>query len=76
MIDRKISAIAALAYTLWMMGAVFVACSFFGPLQLAAVGLLLAGMGGVAQIRMFLCRMADREAGAFELGRESVRSIR
>lgn len=78
MIDRKISATSTLAYALWSVGAVLIGLSFVLPLQLAAVGLLLAGMGGVTQIRGMFCGLAEREREAYRLGQESagMRSVR
>lgn len=74
--DMTISATKAIAYLLWTIGTGFVAASFFGPLQLAAVGLLLAGAGGVSQMRGYICGLQRRERDAFDLGRDSVRSLR
>lgn len=76
MTDHTISTTTVAGYALWLLGAGFVALSFFGPLPLAAIGLLLAGAGGVMQIRGFLCAQERQHRNAFELGRESVRSLR
>lgn len=78
MIDRSIPAGLSLAYLLWVLGGTFITASFVGPIQLAAVGVFIAGVGGVTQIRCCLSAMASREREAYRMGlghRESVRSL-
>lgn len=74
--DRTISATTTIAYACWFTGTLLVFLSFFGPLQLAAVGLLIAGAGGVMQIRGFLCALERRERNAFALGKDYERRDR
>lgn len=70
MIDRKISATQTFAYAHWALGLSLIVTSFYGPIQLAALGLLAAGVGGVAQIRGMICGLEERERNAFDLGRD------
>lgn len=76
MIESTVTVRTVTALLLWTAGIIAIGLSFFGPLQLAAIGLLLAGMGGVVQIRGFLCALERRERNAFDLGRDSVRNLR
>src|SRR5690349_13905241 len=70
MIDRKISAGKTVAYTLWAAGFLCIAASFVLPLQVAAIGLFLAGAGGVLTIRGYVCALQQREQNAFDIGRD------
>lgn len=76
MTDHTISTTTVAGYALWLLGAGFVALSFFGPLPLAAIGLLMAGAGGVVQIRGFFFCLQRREREAYEIGRDSVTRLR
>lgn len=74
--DMNISLNSTTAYALWTLGAVLIVWHMLTGNPTAALGLLLAGAGGVLTIRSFFCEQARREKAAFDLGRESIRSVR
>lgn len=66
-----------ISYALWALGGMTVALSLFvGPPQLASVGVLLAMAGAVLQVRSYICALSSRDREAFDMGRDSVRSLR
>lgn len=75
MYDMNISLNLAAAYLLWVLGALLIIWHMVSGDPTGSLGLFLAGVGGVLTIRSFFCAQARRECAAFELGRESVRTI-
>lgn len=65
-----------MAYVLWLMAGAFVVLNFIFDPPFGEVGVLLAIAGSVLQVRGYFCAMQAREREAYELGRESVRSLR
>lgn len=76
--ERNISALLVAAIALWIVGGVLILLHVVGVFTtgFGHVGLYLAGMGGVLNIRHFFCQMHSREADAFNLGRECQDKIR
>lgn len=69
--DRPVSVTHAVSVGFWIAGLVFVGLELFAIWPTAALGLFLAGVGGVLTIRGYFCHMQDREREAFEIGREA-----
>lgn len=73
--DRHISALHVAAGVLWVLGAtlavIYMAVGIRGT---GCIGLLLAGAGGITNVRAMLAHMEERERRAFELGRDHERS--
>lgn len=75
MSERKLSALHVCAAPFWVVGLFLIALQvLFGYEGLGSLGLLLAMVGGVVNIRAMLFHMEDRlisrERSAFDLGRE------
>jgi hypothetical protein len=75
MMDRKISALGTLAYALWAASFTLVIVALVTPVKLGQLGLLLAGVAMVLNIRGFFCALHRREHAAYELGVESGRAL-
>lgn len=73
--DTTFSATSTIAAILWAVGAIFIGLSFFHVSAFGQVGIYFAAAAGTCQIRGFICSLRQRERNAFELGRDSVRSI-
>lgn len=76
MIDRKFSSNLVCATILWVAGLSLVVVAMFTRAETGELGLMCSGAAMVFNIRGFFCGLLHREQDAFDLGRESVRSIR
>lgn len=74
--SRNISLHTAISCFLWPLGLGLVLVGIFTRHDLGQLGLLLAMIAAVLNVRGFFCRLAHREREAYEIGRESVRPIR
>jgi hypothetical protein len=74
--DMTISATATLAYVLWAAGITLVLLQLVGVVPVGQLGLVAIAAAAVLNIRGFLAEQYRRERAAFNLGRESVRSVR
>lgn len=70
LIDRSISATSVAAWALWIIGGVVVLTDVFVGPPIMGVGLWTTGAAMVLSIRRMLCRQADRQREAFEMGRD------
>lgn len=70
--DLNVSIHTVLATALWFLGGTLIVIEVFGgPDGLGNLGIYLAGMGGVLNVRRFACQAGGlRERRAFEMGRE------
>lgn len=74
---RMIPMATAGAGLLWIAGAVLLLVGMIGDVwQYAALGIWVSGVGGTLTMRAWACQRFEGEREAFNLGRESVRSIR
>ena len=75
--DHRFSVNCLLAWTCWIVSvAGSVAALYLHEPEIATLTLLFAGAGATLHVRGMVTEAARRERAAFELGRESVRSIR
>jgi hypothetical protein len=69
--DRTISLHHVSAAALWVVGAALVTIGLLAGIPgLGHIGLMAAGMGGVLNIRGFMCRALTDQRETFELGVE------
>lgn len=66
----KISTLHVAAFGLWAVGLVLVVLWMVYALRTGGLGLLIAGAGGVLNIKVFLGELEERERRAFEFGRQ------
>lgn len=76
MFDKTISSTTALAMLLWPAGFLLIILDLMTGWEAGELGLFLAGAAGVLNIRGFFCDLRYREREAYEIGRDSVRSLR
>ena len=70
--DRNISLHHVSAAALWVLGASLITIGLIASTPgLGHLGLMAAGMGGVLNIRGFICESMNREQNAFLLGQDS-----
>lgn len=79
--DWNLSAHHVVAAGLWAVGVALVIIGMLvGNESIGQLGILSAGLGGVINIRGFICKSARRDQRMFELGRDfgsqDVRSLR
>jgi len=78
--DKDVSLTGTFASLLWMLGFVLVVIGMLTEFRTGGLGLLISGWGAVLTIRGFVCvgveQVRSREESAFQLGRDSVRSLR
>lgn len=70
MTDRKFSATHVYSLAFWVAGFAFVVVEVVTSLDVGELGILLAGIGGVANIKGFLLNLECREREAFHMGEE------
>ena len=85
MLNRSVTVCAVVSVLLGCFGLVLVgaACCHFVTAEYAALGVALFGLGGIIDLRTGITRLSrqiegldEREANAFQLGRDSVRALR
>lgn len=76
MTNRNISVHTAVSCLFWPLGLSLVVLGFFVGSSLGQLGIIVAMVAAVLNVRGFFCSLQRREIAAFELGRDSVRSIR
>ena len=75
--DYRFTVNCLLAWTAWTIAVIgSVAALIMHEPEVATFTLLFAGAGATLHVRGMVTEAARRERAAFELGRESVRSIR
>lgn len=75
--DSEVSVCVVLAWSAWAVTFALIAVSWqLQALYLAAVGLALSAAAATLHIRCFIKALTEREVAAFELGRDTVRSLR
>ncbi len=78
MVDREVSLVVMLSWVAWVLSAGLVAASFVPalPSALGAAGVFLAVVAATMTLSRSIYKLHQREVAAFNLGRESVRSVR
>ena len=75
--DSDVPFNTVLAWSVWVLAFGLIALGYWVDcVYLAACGVAFSGVAATLQVRCFITRLVDREQRAFELGRDSVRSIR
>ena len=74
--ERSVSVYNAFSYLLWPAGLTLVLVGLFTKWELGQLGIVLCMMGATLTVRSYFCALERRERSAYQLGRESVRSIR
>lgn len=68
--DRNIAVHTAFSCLLWPVGTVMILIGLMTERELGQLGLLLAMIAAVLNVRGFFCELHRREREAFEVGRE------
>lgn len=76
MFDHSCSLNTIIAWTAWILAAVGAVLYALVTQRVGIFAVLFAAMGATLHVRGFIHALDDRQRRAFELGRESVRSIR
>lgn len=76
MTDRTIAVHTAFSALLWPLGTVMIVVGLLTEHELGQLGILVAMVAAVLNVRGFFCALERRERNAFELGRDSVRHLR
>lgn len=76
MSDRTIAVHTAISCILWPSAFVLVCLGIFTGHNLGQLGLLFGVVAATLTVRGWICELGRREREAYEIGRESVRSIR
>ncbi len=78
--DKDVSLTSAFSLILWLIGACLILLAALTECRTGDLGLLIAGWGAVLTIRGYICsgveRVVEREEAAFQMGRDSIRSLR
>lgn len=75
--DRSISLLTILATGFWLTALMLIVCSIaHRTAHWGNLGLLSAAVAIILNVRQFFCHMEARQREIFELGRESMRSVR
>jgi hypothetical protein len=76
MTNRNVSVHTALSCLLWPLGVGLVVFGFFADHAFGQLGIIVAMVAAVLNVRGFFCCLERRERQVFEMGQDSVRSIR
>jgi hypothetical protein len=81
MVQRDVSLLCVIAWVCWSLTAIVAVVDILTPdLHMTGVTILFSCAGGVLHVRGFIARLdvsvERRERAAFELGRDSVTSLR
>lgn len=74
--DHTISFNTLFAWSLWTLGILLVAVDLISSVDLDDFGVIAAAAGATLHVRGMICGLGRRERAAYDLGRESVRSVR
>lgn len=75
--DRDVNLNCIAAWTCWLLAGIGSAADIvWGLPQIRLLGVMCVGAGATLHVRMFVQRLEQRERAAYNLGRQSVRSIR
>lgn len=76
MTNRSVAVHTAFSCLLWPSGLALVLVGLFTRHEVGQLGLIVAMIAAVLNVRGFFVCLEQREHAAFDLGRNSVRSIR